>query len=143
PRLLRLEQDAALRQQRCQSPALYCTNDGFRQLFNNHPDGQAMLEAFSAFDANNATNQSASGRAHTTWLNLRQQAFPVQVAAWQRARQPGYEWQFDQPARYLCDPQARYPAHCLEQAQAVVEGDTADESPEPLESGAWAHCLER
>ena len=143
PRLLRLEQDAALRQQRCQSPALYCTNDDFRHLFSNGPDGQAMLEAFSAFDANNATNQSASGRAHTTWLNLRQQAFPVQIAAWQRARQPGYEWQFDQPARYLCDPQARYPARCLEQAQAMVEDDMPGESPEPLESGAWAHCLER
>jgi len=66
PRLLRLEQDAALRRQRCQSPALYCTNDDFRHLFANRPDGQAMLEAFSAFDAFDATNQSAAGRAHTS-----------------------------------------------------------------------------
>ncbi|NWB98755.1 hypothetical protein HX882_22945 [Pseudomonas gingeri] len=143
PRLRRLEQDAALRQQRCQSPALYCTHDEFRHLFNNRPDGQAMLEAFSAFDAFDATNQRAAGAAHTSWLNLRQQAFPVRVAPWQRARQPGYEWQFDQPARYLCDPQARYPARCLEQARNEVEGGTPSDSPGTVESGAWAHCLER
>ncbi|MEB0151414.1 hypothetical protein, partial [Pseudomonas sp. CCC2.2] len=58
PRLRRLEQDPALRAQRCQSPDLRSSRDKFKRVFLDKPDGVAMLDAFSAFDAYDAANQS-------------------------------------------------------------------------------------
>jgi len=142
PRLQRLEQDPDLRELRCQSPDLRSSRDKYKRLFQNKPDGTAMLEAFSAFDAYDTANQSAAGMAHTGWLNLNQHAFPVSLVAPQRARQPGYEWLLDQPARYLCDLSGQFPGMALSAARQHVarceKGETVYQ-PTPVETGAWAH----
>ncbi|WPX69810.1 hypothetical protein [Pseudomonas sp. MH9.2] len=146
PRLRRLEQDPALRAQRCQSPDLRSSRDKFKRVFLDKPDGVAMLEAFSAFDAYDAANQSAAGAAHVARLNLSSHAFPVSLVAPQRARQPGYEWLLDQPGRYLCDLSGQFPAIALSAArQHVVRCEKGEVAYQPtsVETGAWAHWLEQ
>ena len=142
PRLQRLEQDAKLREQRCQSPDLRCSRDKYKQVFHDKPDGLAMLDAFSTFNAFDHANQAAAGAAHTAWLNLNQHAFPVSVVAPQRARQPGFEWLLDQPARYLCDLSGQFPPIALGDARRHVlrceKGEVAYQATD-VETGAWAH----
>jgi len=146
PRLRRLEQDSGLRAQRCQSPDLRSSQDKFKRVFRDKPDGVAMLEAFSAFDAYDAANQSAAGAAHVARLNFSQHAFPVSLVAPQRARQPGYEWLLDQPGRYLCDLSGQFPVIALSAArQHVVRCEKGEVAYQPtsVETGAWAHWLEQ
>ncbi|WP_426140374.1 hypothetical protein [Pseudomonas sp. DWP3-1-2] len=144
-RLQRLESDAALRRQRCQSPDLRVSKQRSKTVFADRPDGVAMLEAFSAFDVRDKDNQAAAGRAHVTWLNLNRSAFPLSVPAPQRTRQTGFEWMIDQPARYLCDLSGEFLANAFDAARKHVrqcEAGTAPYIPLPLEIGAWAQCLE-
>ncbi|MCQ2994125.1 hypothetical protein NLO95_08350 [Pseudomonas syringae] len=145
-RLERLEQNPALRKQRCERPDLRVVKEASDRRFQNKPDGAAMLEAFSAVDAFDVIKQSEAGAAHTTWLNLRQHAFPVSVPAPQRARQTGFEWMLDQPARYLCDLSGQFLASAFKAArqhvQTCEEGKVAYR-PQRIETGAWAQNLEQ
>ncbi|HEX8541659.1 MAG TPA: hypothetical protein VF671_08140 [Pseudomonas sp.] len=144
-RLQRLESDSALRRQRCQSPDLRVSKERSKTAFANRPDGVAMLDAFSNFNVRDKDNQAAAGRAHITWLNLNRGAFPLSVPAPQRARQTGFEWMIDQPARYLCDLSGEFLANAFSAARKHVqlcEAGTAPYVPLPLEVGAWAQCLE-
>ncbi|WP_349970741.1 hypothetical protein [Pseudomonas caspiana] len=145
-RLKRLEQDPALRKQRCQRPDLRVARDASNRRFQDKPDGKAMLEAFSAFDAFDVISQSETSAAHTTWLNLRQHAFPVSVPAPQRGRQIGFEWMLDQPAQYLCDLSGQFLATAFKAARQHVqtcEDGKAAYRQQRLETGAWAQRLEQ
>ncbi|MEB0129918.1 MULTISPECIES: hypothetical protein [unclassified Pseudomonas] len=144
PRLRCLENDSALRRQRCQSPNLRSSLATFERLFHNKPDGTAMLEAFGALNAHDKVRPQAAADAHVSWLNYDTHAFPVSRVAPQRARQPGYEWLLDQPARYLCDLSGQFPVRALSEAHAHVtrseRGETAYQATS-LETGAWAHWI--
>ncbi|WP_316250972.1 toxin VasX, partial [Pseudomonas viridiflava] len=96
-RLERLEKDAASRDQRCNSPDLSGSKKRFTDLYKGKPDGKAMLDAFSGFDAKNPVAQALIAPIKATRLNLQYNAFPVSLAAPQRARQPGYERLLDHP----------------------------------------------
>ena len=145
PRLRHLEQNSDLRAQRCQSPDLRSSRVKFKTVFKGKPDGAAMLEAFSGFDIHAPTRQSEAGMAQVAWLNLTRHAFPVNVVAPQRARQPGFEWLLDQPAHYLCDLSGQFPAVALSKAHqhfTACERGAVEYQPTQLETGAWAHWLE-
>lgn len=120
PRLERLENDAALRAQRCKSPDLSCSKERFTDLYKGKPDGAAMLKAFSEFDAQDYVAQAILAQVNATRLNLEQGAFPVSLAAPQRARQPGYERLLDHPARYLCDLSGQFPVESFREAKAFL-----------------------
>jgi len=144
-RLKRLEQDPALRRQRCQSPDLRVSKKDSERRFAGKPDGAAMLETFRSFDAFDETNHSHTA-AYTTWLNLKQHAFPLSVPAPQRARQVGFEWMLDQPAHYLCDQSGLFLAKAFKDARYHVKAcdeGTAPYCPRVLETGAWAQRLEQ
>ncbi|WP_122564522.1 hypothetical protein [Pseudomonas viridiflava] len=119
-RLERLEKDAACRDQRCTSPDLSGSKKRFTDLYKGKPDGKAMLDAFSGFDAQNPVAQALIAPIKATRLNLQYNAFPVSLAAPQRARQPGYERLLDHPARYLCDLSGQYPVESFRQAKVFL-----------------------
>nr|WP_117140342.1 toxin VasX [Pseudomonas amygdali] len=119
-RLERLEKDAASRDQRCNSPDLSGSKMRFTDLYKGKPDGKAMLDAFSGFDAKNPVAQALIAPIKATRLNLQYNAFPVSLAAPQRARQPGYERLLDHPARYLCDLSGQYPVESFREAKAFL-----------------------
>ena len=150
-RLQRLEEDPALREQRCKN--LYqpgCSNQRFKDLYAGKPDGLAMLEAFSRFDIHDAANNAAHTRAKVVKLNLESGFFPVSVAAPQRARAPGLEWLLDHPARYLCDLSGEFHAAAGEAAKAFLqaceqgtsENNALVRHTQLLELGAVADALE-
>lgn len=145
-RIRRLETDAVLRQKRCQNPDLRVEWEASTQMFRDKPDGLAMLEVFSAADASEGERQAAATQAHVTWLNLKHKAFPLSVPAPQRARQIAFEWMLDQPARYLCDLSGQH-LDTARQAAAKhlqkCESGTEPYQPVLLETGAWAHSLEK
>ncbi|MEB0043770.1 hypothetical protein, partial [Pseudomonas sp. MH10] len=70
--------------------------------------------------AHDKVRPQAAADAHVSWLNYDTHAFPVSRVAPQRARQPGYEWLLDQPARYLCDLSGQFPVRALSEAHAHV-----------------------
>ncbi|WP_122247134.1 toxin VasX, partial [Pseudomonas syringae group genomosp. 3] len=119
-RLERLEKDAACRDQRCNSPDLSGSKKRFTDLYKGKPDGKAMLDAFSGFDAKNPVAQALIAPIKATRLNLQYNAFPVSLAAPQRARQPGFERLLDHPARYLCDLSGQYPVESFRQAKVFL-----------------------
>ncbi|WP_257110775.1 toxin VasX [Pseudomonas ficuserectae] len=119
-RLERLEKDAASRDQRCNSPDLSGSKMRFKDLYKGKPDGKAMLDAFSGFDAKNPVAQALIAPIKATRLNLQYNAFPVSLAAPQRARQPGYERLLDHPARYLCDLSGQFPVESFREAKAFL-----------------------
>ncbi|WP_143515738.1 toxin VasX, partial [Pseudomonas savastanoi] len=119
-RLEHLEKDAASRDQRCTSPDLSGSKMRFTDLYKGKPDGKAMLDAFSGFDAKNPVAQALIAPIKATRLNLQYNAFPVSLAAPQRARQPGYERLLDHPARYLCDLSGQFPVESFREAKAFL-----------------------
>ncbi|RMT49156.1 hypothetical protein ALP46_05438, partial [Pseudomonas amygdali pv. myricae] len=119
-RLERLEKDAVSRDQRCTSPDLSGSKKRFTDLYKGKPDGKAMLDAFSGFDAKNPFAQALIAPIKATRLNLQYNAFPVSLAAPQRARQPGYERLLDHPARYLCDLSGQFPVESFREAKAFL-----------------------
>lgn len=143
-RLQRLEQDKGLRRQRCQSPDLRVSRRDFKRNFAGQPQGKEMLDAFAAFDVHDYANQNAAGKARVARLNLEINAFPISVAAPQRPREPGYEWQLEHPGRYICDLGGQFPLDSKKAAQAHLDGcekGTVQENPHLLELGAWGYCL--
>lgn len=143
-RLKRLEQDKGLRGQRCQSSDLRVSQPGLKRMFGGQPDGKDMLEAFAAFDVRDYANQNAVGKARAVRLNLEINAFPVSLAAPQRAREPGYERLLDHPGRYICDLSGQFPIKSHQVAQAYVdscESGTPQEDTRLLELEAWSGCL--
>ncbi len=144
-RLKRLEQDPALRRQRCQSPDLRVSREDSERRFTGKPDGAAMLETFRNFDAFDEINQSQTA-AKVAWPNLKQHAFPLSFPAPQRARQIGFEWMLDQPSHYVCDLSGEFLATAFNDARqhvlACEKGD-APYRPQLLETGAWAQRLEQ
>ncbi|MEO6679876.1 MAG: toxin VasX [Pseudomonas sp.] len=143
-RLKRLEEDPALRAQRCQSPALQCESQTFERLFDQQPDGQAMLEAFSGFNLWDAQASDAATKASITWRNLASRAFPVGLVAPQRARQSGFEYVLEHSGRYVCDLSGQFAAQRKTEAQACLdqwEQGAAPALPDTFESSAWADCL--
>lgn len=119
-RLERLEKDAASRDQRCNSPDLSGSKKRFTDLYKGKPDGTAMLDAFSGFDAKNPVAQALIALIKATRLNLQYNVFPISLAAPQRARQPGFERLLDHPARYLCDLSGQFPVESFRQAKAFL-----------------------
>ncbi|WP_439894680.1 hypothetical protein ACTACV_18305 [Pseudomonas syringae] len=119
-RLERLEQDAALRTQRCSRPDLSYSKERFNRLYKGRPDGEAMLKAFSGFNMLDKVQQLTLAPITAARLNLELSVFPVSLAAPQRARQPGYERLLEHPALYLCDLSGQFPARALEQANAFL-----------------------
>ncbi|WP_235814807.1 hypothetical protein [Pseudomonas syringae group genomosp. 3] len=119
-RLEHLERDAVSRNQRCNSPDLSGSKKRFTDLYKGKPDGKAMLDAFSGFDAKNPVAQALIAPIKATRLNLQYNVFPVSLAAPQRARQPGFERLLDHPARYLCDLSGQYPVESFRQAKAFL-----------------------
>lgn len=143
-RLKRLEEDPALRAQRCQSPALQCDSHTFERLFDQQPDGQAMLEAFSRFNAWDAQASDTATKASVTWRNLASRAFPVGLVAAQRARQSGFEYLLEHPGRYVCDLSGQFAAQRKAEAKGCLdqwEQGATPALPETLETSAWADCL--
>lgn len=142
PRLRRLEQDSALRTQRCQSPDLRSSRDKFKKLFREKTDGTTMVQAFSEVDTATPDNQSAITAALRFSRTLDRHAFPISLVAPQKARQPGYEWLLDQPARFICDLSGQFPVTALSQAHKHVirceKGEVAYQ-PANVETGAWAY----
>jgi hypothetical protein len=146
PRIHRLENDADLRQRRCQKPDLRVAWDSSQKTFRDKPEGLEMLEAFSQFDAASQDSQAASTKAYAAFLNVQSQAFPLSIPAPQRARQIGLEWMLDQPANYLCDLSGQYSGSARQAARLHVqncEKGTESYIPLRLETGAWAKCLEQ
>lgn len=143
-RLKRLEDDPQLRAQRCQSPALQCESQTFERLFEQQPDGQTMLEAFSAFNAWDAQASDTATKASITWRNLAARAFPLSLIAAQRARQSGFEYVLEHPGRYVCDLSGEFAAQRKTEAKACLdqwEQGTTPALPATFESSAWADCL--
>ncbi|PWE40695.1 hypothetical protein C9I50_15100 [Pseudomonas prosekii] len=143
-RLKRLEDDPQLRAQRCQSPALQCESQTFERLFEQQPDGQTMLEAFSAFNAWDAQASDTATKASITWRNLVARAFPLSLIAAQRARQSGFEYVLEHPGRYVCDLSGEFAAQRKTEAKACLdqwEQGTTPALPATFESSAWADCL--
>ncbi|MCR8717076.1 hypothetical protein NVV30_00010 [Pseudomonas syringae] len=143
-RLERLEKDAACRDQRCNSPDLSRSKKRFTELYKGKPDGKAMLDAFSGFDAKNPVAQALIAPIKATRLNLQYNAFPVSLAAPQRARQPGFERLLDHPARYLCDLSGQFPVESFRQAKAFLAEATrgiAVQDVRHLELTAMADAL--
>ncbi|MGE8187576.1 toxin VasX [Pseudomonas sp. NPDC086278] len=143
-RIKRLEADAALRAQRCQSPALQCEHQTFERLFDEQPDGSAMLEAFGRFDARDAKKSDAATKASIAWRNLAARAFPVGLVAPQRARQSGFEYALEHPGRYVCDLSGQFAAQRKSEAQACLdqwEHGATPAPPDTFETSAWADCL--
>ncbi len=120
-RLERLERDAAARTQRCTNPDLTYSKERFKRLYKGKPDGEAMLKAFSGFNAQHQITQSLMAPITAARLNLDQSVFPVSLVAPQRVRQPGYERLLDHPALYLCDLLGQFPAKAREQANAFLD----------------------
>ncbi len=143
-RIKRLEDDSALRALRCQSPALQCESQTFERLFDQQPDGAAMLEAFSGFNLWDAQVSDTATKASVTWRNLAARAFPVGLAAPQRARQSGFEYVLEHPGRYVCDLSGQFPVQRKTEAQACLdqwEQGSAPALSATFESSAWADCL--
>ncbi|SDS45800.1 toxin VasX [Pseudomonas prosekii] len=143
-RLKRLEDDPQLRAQQCQSPALQCESQTFERLFEQQPDGQTMLEAFSAFNAWDAQASDTATKASITWRNLAARAFPLSLIAAQRARQSGFEYVLEHPGRYVCDLSGEFAAQRKTEAKACLdqwEQGTTPALPATFESSAWADCL--
>lgn len=143
-RLKRLEDDPQLRAQRCQSPALQCESQAFERLFEQQPDGQTMLEAFSAFNAWDVQASDTATKASITWRNLAARAFPLSLIAPQRARQSGFEYVLEHPGRYVCDLSGEFAAQRKTEAKACLdqwEQGTTPALPATFESSAWADCL--
>ncbi|WP_213937580.1 toxin VasX [Pseudomonas sp. dw_612] len=143
-RLKRLEEDPELRAQRCQSPALQCESQTFERLFDQQPDGQAMLEAFSGFNLWDAKASDAATKASITWRNLAARTFPVSLIAPQRARQSGFEYVLEHPGRYVCDLSGQFAAQRKTEAKACLdqwEQGATPALPATFESSAWADCL--
>ncbi|MHC8390479.1 toxin VasX [Pseudomonas sp. MDT2-39-1] len=143
-RLKRLEKDPTLRTQRCQSPELRCESKTFETLFDQQPDGQAMLEAFSRFNAWDAQASDAATKASITWRNLAARAFPVSLIAPQRARQSGFEYVLEHPGRYACDLSGQFAAQRKTEAKACLdqwEQGATPALPATFESSAWADGL--
>ncbi|QHC99802.1 hypothetical protein PspS04_05195 [Pseudomonas sp. S04] len=143
-RLKRLEEDPALRAQRCQSPALQCESHAFKRIFDEKPDGQAMLEAFSGINAWDAQASDSATKATVTWRNLAERAFPVSLIAPQRARQSGFEYLLDHPGRYVCDLSGQFAAQRKTEAKACLdlwEQGITPSLPATFESSAWADGL--
>lgn len=144
-RLQRLEQDHGLRRSRCQSFDLRASRDKFGQLYKDKPDGLDMLDAFSQYDFHDAAKRTAAQGPTATRLNLAMHVFPVTLAAPQRQRQPGYEWLFDHPARYICDLSGAIPQEAQRLAQAFADSCEAanPNPPDPLlETSALQACVE-
>lgn len=143
-RLKRLESDKGLRRQRCQSPDLRVSQHGFKRLFEGQPGGKEMLEAFAAFDVRDYANQNAVGKARVVRLNLEINAFPLRVAAPQRAREPGYERLLDHPGRYICDLSGQFPVQSKQAAQTYLdscEQGVPQNDTRLLELEAWSDCM--
>ncbi|WP_448646703.1 hypothetical protein [Pseudomonas mohnii] len=143
-RVKRLEEDPVLRARRCQSPTLPCDSQTFERLFDQQPDGQAMLEAFGRFNAWDAQASDSATKASVTWRNLAERAFPLSLIAPQRARQSGFEYGLEHPGRYLCDLSGQFAAQRKFEARRCLaqweQGATPD-VPATFESSAWADCL--
>ncbi|KAA0996898.1 hypothetical protein FQ192_03770 [Pseudomonas sp. ANT_J12] len=143
-RIKRLEEDPALRAQRCQSPALKCESRTLERLFHQQPDGPAMLEAFSGFNLWDAQASDAATKAGVTWRNLASRAFPVSLIAPQRARQSGFEYVLEHPGRYVCDLSGQFAAQRKTEARACLdqwEQGATPALPATFESSAWADGL--
>lgn len=116
----------------------------FERLFDQQPDGAAMLEAFSGFNLWDAQASDTATKASVTWRNLAARAFPVGLAAPQRARQSGFEYVLEHPGRYVCDLSGQSPAQRKAEAKACLdewEQGATPALPATFESGAWADCL--
>lgn len=150
-RLQRLEQDSKVRRERCQylqDPT--CSESLFKERYKDKADGKLMLEVYSKYNARNYSINTLAEQANSVRLNLGSGCFPISVVAPQRAREPGFEWLLDHPARFLCDLTGQFPVMATQQAQVFLTAcntGTAEKNDpviytELLELSAVADVLE-
>ena len=139
-RLTFLERDTATRRTRISQRQLDVSKATFDKLFTGKPGGLEIIEAYKQImDSAQPLNEARLVR-----MNLDLWAFPLSIAAPQRARQAGYELMLDNPSRYLCDLSGQYPAKSLKAANAFLDackaGKTTPAEPE-VEMGAIEQAL--
>ncbi|ERH53950.1 hypothetical protein O203_00300 [Ectopseudomonas chengduensis] len=146
PRLQRLEQDASLRAQRCQSIDTQISAQEFRRLANG-PDNRALARGIIASAIlNNPAAAQAAVNAEASRHNLTNRLFPLSLAKPQRPRATPHELQFDRPAEYLHDLSGEYPATCHSRARAFLDLYKTSQTPNPRsapEMDALNLCMER
>ncbi len=139
-RLAFLERDAATRRIRASQRQLDVSKATFDQMFKGKPGGLEIIEAYKQA----MVSEPRLNDARTVRMNLDLWAFPLSIAAPQRARQAGYELILDNPSRYLCDLSGQFPAKSLAAANAFIEGckagKTTPAAPE-MEMGAIEQAL--
>ncbi len=131
---------------RCQSFRLQASSRVFKDLYRGKPDGAAMLEHFSQFDARDSVSVSTSVPAQVARLNLDHRAFPLSLVAPQRARAQIFEYLLEHPARYLCDLSGQFPDQEYRRAMAFLNQGMLGEKTSPthlLELSAVADALSR
>ncbi|GEM_PF-395175 len=139
-RLAFLERDTATRRTRASQRQLDVSKATFDQLFKGKPGGLEIIEAYRQA----MVSEPRLNDARTVRMNLDLWAFPLSIAAPQRARQAGYELILDNPSRYLCDLSGQFPAKSLTAANAFIDGckagKTTPSAPE-VEMGAIEQAL--
>ncbi len=146
PRLKRLEQDAALRAQRCQLIDTQVSAQEFRRLANG-PDNRALARGILASAIlNNPAAAQAAVNAEASRHNLSSRLFPLSLAKPQRPRAVPHELQFDRPTEYLHDLSGEYPATCHSRARAILDRYKTGQTPNPRSTpdmDALNLCMER
>jgi hypothetical protein len=139
-RLAFLERDTATRRARTQQRQLDVSKATFDKLFTGKPGGLEIIEAYKQI----MNSAQPLNEARLVRMNLDLWAFPLSVAAPQRARQAGYELMLDNPSRFLCDLSGQYPSKSLAAANAFLgackAGKTTPAKPE-VEMGAIEQAL--
>lgn len=139
-RLVFLERDSATRRTRASQRQLDVSKATFDQMFKGKPGGLEIIEAYKQA----MVSEPRLNDARTVRMNLDLWAFPLSIAAPQRARQAGYELILDNPSRYLCDLSGQFPAKSLTAANAFIDackaGKPTPAAPE-MEMGAIEQAL--
>lgn len=145
-RLNFLERNPGELARRCQAFGLQVGARSFRDVYHGKPNGAAMLERFSQYDARDIVAVSNSGPVQAARLNLDGRAFPLALVAPQRARAQVFEYLLEHPGRYVCDLSGQFPDQEYRRAMAFLnQGMLGEKSGSTLllELGAVADALAR
>tara|TARA_R110000822_G_scaffold45033_1_gene120661 strand:- start:585 stop:4436 length:3852 start_codon:yes stop_codon:yes gene_type:complete len=136
-RLKHYERHENYRDPRVSMPRLLVSESSWQQRWSDAPAGLTLLEAQHGGQHNHSKSPVQ------TRLSMNSNAFPVDLCAPQRQRQPGHEWLLDQPARMLCDLTGAYPEQALASTRQATENwrtGVASDPPTEFESEAWRTC---
>ena len=136
-RLKRYERHENYRSPRVSMPRLLVSESLWQQRWADAPAGLTLLEAQHGGQHNHSKSPVQ------TRYSMRSNAFPVNLCAPQRQRQPGHERLLDQPARMLCDLTGAYPEQAFASTRQATENwrkGVASNPPAEFESEAWHAC---